>query len=705
MQRFNNIKIWRWTSTALLALILGIASAHAVTWQNRIQKVEAALADANTLSVRVKLEKSPGSAFESFSVDNPARVIVDLPAAANGTGGMQQAVNQGDLRNLEIIQGEDRTRLVLNLNQVLPYSTRLDGNDLIITLQSRPTAPASTSRFTESTTLSEQKHSLQDIGFRRGKGGEGRIQIQLSDANIGIDVRRQGRNLLVDFGKTQLPAKLQHKLDVVDFGTPVQLIDTFSQGDGARMVIEPKGLWEYASYQTDDRFVIEVKPVVEDPNKLAKAGAYSGDKLSLNFQNISVREALNVLADFTSMNIVISDSVAGNLTLRLKEVPWDQALDIIMQSRGLDMRRHGNVLQIAPREELAAKEKLALTAKQEISELESLHTESIQLNYQQADAIAAILSNDKQRILSKRGSAVVDQRTNTIFVQDTASQLEAVRKLVRQIDVPVRQVMIEARIVEASDKFGRDLGARLGYNTTDTFGVGGLRGNVGANQVVAPPGVVNPINGVIGGTYAPGGGTPNVNLPVANAAGTFSMLLFNKNLSKLLSLEITASETDGKSRVISSPRVVTADQKEALIEQGTEIPYQATQTAGGASVATVQFKKASLILKVKPQITPDENVIMNVSINKDTVGTRLYNGVPTVDTNKVETQVLVENGGTVMIGGVHTQVDITTINKVPVLGDVPVLGNLFRNNHRQDDKGELLIFLSPKVLKDTLNLR
>jgi type IV pilus assembly protein PilQ len=703
MQRMIKTITIRYALCALLALVPG-ANALAANWQNSIKSVTAQTVDANTVALRVSLDKAPDSQPESFTLSSPSRVIIDFPATANGVGRSLQEVNQGELRNLEIIQGENRTRLVLNLNQPQPYAIKLDGNDYLITLQSRPvSANTGASRFAAESASEAQKHSLRDIDFRRGKHGEARIQIELSDANIGIDVRRQGRNLLVDFSKTQIPAKLQHKLDVVDFGTPVQMIDTFVQGDNTQMVIEPKGLWEFSSYQTDRRFVVEVKPIVEDPNKLAKAGMYSGDKLSLNFQNITVREALNVIADFTNMNIVISDSVSGSLTLRLKEVPWDQALDIIMQSRGLDMRKHGNVVQIAPREELAAKEKLALTAKQEISELESLHTESIQLNYQQADAIAAILSNDKQRILSKRGSVVVDARTNTLFVQDTASQLEAVRKLVKQIDVSVRQVMIEARIIEATDKFGRDLGARLGYGSTDSFGVGGLRGNLGANQVVAPAGVTNPINGVVGGTYTAPANLPGVNLPVANAAGTFSMLLFNKGLSKLLSLEITAQETDGKSRVISSPRVVTADQKEAVIEQGTEIPYQTVAAIGAPP--TVAFKKASLMLKVKPQITPDENVIMNVSITKDTVGTLYVLGVPTVDTNKVETQVLVENGGTVMIGGVHTQTDLTTTKKVPVLGDVPVLGVLFKNTSRTDNKGELLIFLSPKVLKDSLNLR
>ncbi|MBI5919998.1 MAG: type IV pilus secretin PilQ [Nitrosomonadales bacterium] len=694
-------RIARYVASLLAICACAVSAQELPATANSIQSLEAGSAANGALVLKVTLQNMPSKVPESLSTDTPPRIIIDLPNTSNGLGRSHQEFSNDGLRSVDVIQGEDRTRLILNLNQPLKSNARLDGNDLLISLQAAPvSSSAPTTQFAPAV-VSAQKHNLRDVDFHRGKSGEGRIQVDLSDTGIGMDVRQQGKNLVIDFPKTSLPSNLQRKLDVVDFATPVQMIDTFTQGDSVRMVIEPKGAWEYASYQTDTRLIIEIKPVMEDPNKLVKSSrpGYAGEKLSLNFQNITVREALNVIADFTGLNIVISDSVTGSLTLRLKEVPWDQALDIIMQSRGLDMRKHGNVIQIAPREELSAKEKLELTAKQEISELESLHTESIQLNYQQADAVALILANEKQRILSKRGSAVIDSRTNTIFVQDTATQLEAVRKLVRQIDVPVRQVLIEARVVEASDKFSRSLGARLtGSTGPNGFGIGNMKGAVGVGGV---PGATNiTVNGVNTGLTS-----TNVNLPVANAAGAFSFILANAAATKFIGMELSASEVDNTSRIISSPRVVTADQSEAIIEQGTEIPYQAIQTAGGAAMTTVMFKKASLSLKVKPQITPDENVIMHVSITKDTVGTLVVNGVPTVDTNKVDTQVLVENGGTVVIGGVHTQTQSNLVNKVPGLGDIPVLGNLFKNTVRVDNKGELLIFLSPKVLKNNLNLR
>lgn len=698
-----------WSAVRLLGLLLalGTLSAHAqADAQNSITALNVSSAENGTTVVKVELSRPLANVPAGFTINTPPRIAFDFPNTANGLGRSVQDFAEGDLRSANIVQAGNRTRLVINLHQMLSYDTRIDGNNLLITLQGKAAAAGSvttTSRFAEAK-KGAQQHSLRDIDFRRGKSGEGRIQVDLSDPGIGIDIRQQGTTLIVDFLKTGLPRNLQRKLDVLDFATPVQSVDTFAQGDNVRMVIEPHGLWEHAAYQTDNKFIVEVKPVAEDPNKLVKGSqtGYAGEKLTLNFQKIDVREALNVIADFTELNMVISDTVGGNLTLRLKDVPWDQALDIILQSRGLDMRKNGNVIQVAPREEIAAKEKIDLTARQEISDLEELRTESFQLSYQKGEAMAALLASDKQRILSKRGSAVVDPRTNTLFVQDTPSRLEEARKLIKQIDVPVRQVMIEARIVEASDRFGRELGVRLGYNTTDTFNVGNLRGNVGANAVGVPAGTVNPINGVTGGTFTANANTPNVNLPAAAAAGTFSMLLFNRGLSKLLSVELTALETDGKGKIISSPRVVTADKVEATIEQGTEVPYQQASSSGATTTA---FKKATLSLKVTPQITPDDNIMMDVNVTKDSVGAATFNGVPTIDTNKVNTQVLVENGGTVVIGGVYAQTDTTTVNKVPVLGDVPVLGGLFRKTNRVDNKSELLIFISPKIMQDALNLR
>jgi len=686
-----------------ISIVFGILSGQAqADAQNSITALSVSAGNGVTV-IKVGLEQPLASLPSGFTISTPPRIAFDFPNTANGLGKSIQDFTEGDLRSANIVQAGSRTRLVVNLNQMLIYDTKIEGNNLMITLHSKPAetvASSTTSRFAEAKP-GTQKHELLDIDFRRGKNGEGRIQVDLSDPGVGIDIRQQGTALIVDFLKTSLPRNLQRKLDVVDFATPVQGVDTFVQGDNVRMVIEPRGLWEHAAYQTDNKFIVEVKPVADDPNKLVKGGkiGYTGEKLTLNFQKIDVREALNVIADFTETNMVISDTVKGDLTLRLKDVPWDQAFDIILQSRGLDMRKSGNVIQVAPREEIAAKEKLDLTSRQEISELEELRTESFQISYQKADALAALLSSDKQRILSKRGSAVVDARTNTLFIQDTPSRLEEARKLIKQIDVPVRQVMIEARVVVASDNFGKNLGVRLGYNSGDAFQVGNssrLFGNIGANQAMMPAAV----GGAPVLTTMPAN-LPNVNLPSAGTAGVFSMLLFNSSLSKLLSVELTALETDSQGKVISSPRVVTSDQTEATITTGTDIPYQQASSSGATNVA---FKTAALSLSVKPQITPDDHVIMDIKVNKDSVGT-LYAGVPSIDTNAIKTQVLVENGGTVVIGGVYSQTISDGVNKVPWLGDIPVLGFLFRSTAKVDNKSELLIFITPKIIKDAMSLR
>ena len=679
----------------LFGLIIFGAQAQAET-QNSISALSASAGNGITV-IKVELAQPLANLPAGFAINTPPRIAFDFPDTANGLGKSAQDFTEGDLRSANIVQAGNRTRLVINLNQMLTYDSKIEGNNLLITLHTKSSDMASskTSRFAEEK-QGAQQHELRDIDFRRGKNGEGRIQVDLSDPGIGIDIRQQGTSLIVDFLKTNLPRNLQRKLDVGDFATPVQNVDTYAQGDNVHMVIEPKGNWEHSAYQTDNKFIVEVKPVVVDADKLTKGSkpGYSGEKLTLNFQKIDVREALNVIADFTGTNMVISDTVSGNITLRLKDVPWDQAFDIILQSRGLDMRKNGNVIQVAPRAEIAAKEKIDLTSRQEISELEDLRTESFQISYQKADALAALLSSKDQRILSKRGSAVVDARTNTLFLQDTPDRLEEARKLIKQVDVPVRQVMIEARIVEASDNFGKNLGVRLGYNSTDAFSVGNstrLFGNIGANSVTGGP---------LAGTVMPAN-TPNVNLPSAGTAGAFSMLLFNSNASKLLSVELTALETDSKGKVISSPRVVTSDQTEATIATGTEIPYQQASSSGATNVA---FKSATLSLSVKPQITPDDNVIMDIKVNKDSVG-QLYAGVPSIDTNKVTTQVLVENGGTVVIGGVYTQQQSDGVNKVPLLGDIPILGALFRSSAKLDNKSELLVFITPKIIKDAMSLQ
>jgi type IV pilus assembly protein PilQ len=694
---------------ALLMLIVTGAAQPVGAQENAIEAIEVSPQQGGKTVLKVTLKAPPPAPPAGFSIVNPPRIAFDFPNTTNALGRSTQDVAGGDVRRINVVQASGRTRMVLELTRGLSYDARVDGRAVLITLQDA-TAAASTG-----TALSQQfaqpapadrTHSVRDIDFRRGGTGEGRIVVDLSDNAVGIDIKQQGRSVVVDFLNTSLPKNLERRLDVTDFGTPVQTVDALAQGSNARLVITPRGNWEHSAYQTDNRFIVEVKQIVEDPNRLVQGSrpGYQGEKISLNFQNVEVRAVLQVLADFTGLNIITSDTVSGSLTLRLKDVPWDQALDIILQAKGLDKRKSGNVVWIAPRDELATREKLALEARQQIAELEPTHTESFQLNYQKAQDVQAFLSTGTQRILSKRGSAVIDARTNTVFVQDTPTRLEEIRRLIRQIDIPVRQVMIESRIVEASDTFSRNLGVRLGYHDRSRgWGVpsqnSGVRVLPGANltdttfhttQIDTTPTLSD---------------FSNVNLPAGNisgaAAGVLSLVLFNTNATRFLNLELSALQADGKGKIISSPRVITADKNEATIEQGTEIPYQQATSSGATAV---QFKKATLSLKVKPQITPDNNVIMSLRVNKDSVG-QVTAGGPAIDTKQVSTEVLVENGGTVVIGGIYTQEERSTTNKVPVLGDLPYVGFLFKNNEKTDDRRELLIFITPRILKETLTQR
>ena len=660
------------------------------------------------LTLKEALRSQPGS----FTVANPARIAFDLPNTVNNLGRSSQNIGEGELVSMNMVQAGERTRMVLKLRQLVSYDSRIDGNSLVITLAGAPVTSvsggAAVTHFVEA--KQADSHAMRDIDFRRGKAGEGRIVVDLSDSSTGIDIRAQGQNLVIDFFKTALPDKLRRRLDVTDFGTPVQSINTFVQGENVRMVIAPKGLWEHSAYQTDTQFVVEVKQIVADPNRLAQGSkvGFSGEKLSLNFQNVEVRSVLNVIADFTDLNIITSDAVGGSLTLRLKDVPWDQALQIILDTRGLDMRKNGNVVWIAPRDELATKEKLALESQQQIGELEAVRTESFVLNYQKAAEVQALLSSTTQKILSKRGSAVVDARTNTVFVQDVPARLEDVRKLIAQIDVAVRQVMIEARIVEASDTFSKNLGAKLGYNQRVPGGdwvIGrGLRTSVGPSLTNTAQNTID-VTGSGPPTNLSGDAAQNVNMPATGLggfnAGVISTILFNRNFTRFISLELSALEADGKGKIISSPRVLTGDKVEALIEQGTELPYQAATSSGATAVS---FRKANLSLKVKPQITPDGNIIMTLDINKDSVGQVTAAGFA-IDTKHVKTEVLVENGGTVVIGGIFSQDERTSITKVPFFGDIPVLGNLFKNTGKTDNKTELLVFITPRIVDDRLSVR
>ena len=625
-----------------------------------------------------------------FSVASPARIALDFPDTANGMGKSVQTFNEGDLKSVNIVQSDGRTRVVLNLNRIMNHETTLEGNALLLALTpstSRAWQEGGTDRSTEhfsQSPLAMATHSIRDIVFRRGREGEARILVDMSDSSSGIDIRQQGRLLIVDFIKATVPESLRKKLDVVDFATPVISVSTVQQGENARMTVEPKGLWEHNAYQTDNQFVIEVKPIIEDPNKLVQGsrGGYQGEKLSLNFQNVEVRRLLQVIGEFTGLNVVVSDSVGGSITLILKDVPWDQALDIILQQKGLDMRKNGNVILIAPREEIATREKLEYEAISQIGDLEPLRTESFQMNYIKGEDVRKLLADPKQTILSKRGSALLDDRSNILFVQDTTSRLEDVRAMIAKVDIPVRQVIIEARIIEARDTFSKNLGVRLGSGTGSS---------AHQNAWINPGRRLDPI-GTRGSTE----------LTEAGIVGNLTLTLFNSKMTKFLDLEISASESDGTTKNIANPRVMTANQVEAIVEQGVEIPYQEATSSGAASVS---YKKANLSLRVKPQITPDGRVTMSLDINKDTPNTELMQGSVAVDTQHIKTEVLVENGGTVVIGGIYKREVENGASRVPFFGDLPYLGWLFKNRSWRDDKAELLIFITPRIVSEGLALR
>ena len=694
------IQIKQYLLVIISACLMALPAANAQESKpNSIESMNV-LQQGSVLSVKLTFKEPLAVLPAGFTVAQPARVALDFPNTVNGLGKASQEYNEGDLRSANIVQVEGRTRLVFNLKQAMTYEATIEGNDLLLAFSQTgkiDSAAGKLAAFAEAR-ASKVPNSIRNVEFRRGKDGEARITVDLSDSNAGIDIRQQGPNLVVDFVKVSLPDNLRKRLDVTDFATPVTAVNTVQQGANTRMTISPKGLWEHNAYQTDNQFVIEVKQVVENPNKLVQGtrGGYQGEKLSLNFQNVDVRRLLQVIGEFTGMNMVVSDSVQGAITLILKDVPWDQALDIIMQQRGLDMRKNGNVILIAPREEIATKEKLDFESKAQIGDLEPLRTESFQLNYQKAEAIQKLLTDTNQRMLSKRGSAVVDARTNILFVQDTPSRLEDVRLLIAKVDLTVRQVMIEARIVEAGDSFAKNLGVR--------FSTGGTTRTVNTTtgeMTVSNSSTLARINDVtrtsqIGAVNLPA-------TPRAGNAGTFALSLYNSSYTRFLNAEISALESDGRGKVISSPRVMTANQVEAIIEQGVEIPYQQATSSGATSVS---FRKANLSLKVKPQITPDGKITMTLDINKDTPNTKLSTGAGVaIDTKHVKTEVLVENGGTVVIGGIYTQDVRDNTQRIPFFGDLPYIGWLFKNREWIDDKTELLVFITPKIVAEGLTVR
>lgn len=706
-----NMKPWR---VAMAGLSLALVSP--LTWAAAAIQAITSTQQAGTDVVRIELSEPLAALPAGFIVQTPPRIAIDLPGVGSELERSVVEINQGNVRTVNVAQAGERTRLVLNLRQATTYTASLQGKTLLLSLAPAVTSNASQSAGTTRVGGSEVVHfaenknvnplALKDIDFRRGQDGSGRVVIDLPNNQVGVDIKQQGQALVVEFMRTTLPERLRRRFDVTDFGTPVQNMTAEQVGDRVKLTVKPKGDWEHSAYQSDNQFVLEVRARKAEPNKLTPGPGYAGEKLSLNFQNIEVRALLQVIADFTNFNVVTSDTVTGTVTLRLKDVPWDQALDIIMQAKGLGVRKTGNVLWIAPKDEIYTKEKLDLEAKKQIEDLEPLRTQSFQLNYAKAEEIADRLtggsgsggSGTKTKTISPRGSVFHEQRTNQIFVTDIPSKLEEIQQMISKIDIPMRQVLIEARIVEATDTFGRNLGIKLGGRSNSLQGsgtyVGGNYQGVGEMTGVAK---------LTDGSYTPN--TYFVNMPAGGINGvnaaSVALSLFGASKGRFLNLELSALEAEGKGKIVSSPRVITADQVKALIEQGTELPYQTATSSGATSIA---FRKASMKLEVTPQITPEGSIILDVDVNKDSVG-RITTAGYAIDTKHVQTQVLVENGGTVVIGGIYMQSETENKSQVPLLGDIPVLGNLFKMRSKTSERSELLIFLTPKVITEKGALR
>lgn len=694
---------------ALTGLLLTLTASGLHAQQSAVESISGSMQGGAEV-IRIDLSRPLDKLPPSFSIQSPARIALDFPGYSNSIGRSSVELNQGNVRSASVVQAGERTRVVLNLKQATAYKAEIQGKSLLISLE--PVAASASAVGNQGGAFAEGQNRdvvpLKDVDFRRGSDSAGRIIVALQNSQTGVDLRQQGQSLVVEFLKTSLPEGLRRRLDVGDFGTPVQTVTTFQVGDRVRMIIEPRGAWNHSAYQSDNQFVVEVREQKIDPNKLVQGPSFSGEKLSLNFQNIEVRSLLQVIADFTNFNVVTSDTVAGSLTLRLKDVPWDQALQIIMDAKGLGMRKTGTVLWIAPKDEIDSRTKKDLESSQAIENLEPLRTQAFQMNYAKSADIAQQIgagggsSTGGGRILSPRGSAISEPRTNQLFVTDIASRLAQVQELISKLDVAVRQVLIEARIVEASDTFGKSLGVRLGGSD-----LRGLRGGdagyaLGGTNRVAFGGTYN----AVASTTREASGTIDtlnsnfVNLPAVGQGGynpaSFAVSIFSSAANRFLNLEISALEADGKGKVVSSPRVVTADQTKALIEQGTELPYQVATASGATSIA---FRKANLKLEVTPQITPEGNIILDLDVNKDSVGQATSSGFA-INTKHIKTQVLVENGGTVVIGGIFELNETEAETKVPLLGDLPGVGNLFKTRQRSSNKQEMLVFITPKMITD-----
>jgi type IV pilus assembly protein PilQ len=680
---------------------------------------------------------------EDFATENPARIAIDFPGVSSGLERKSMPIGLGVAHSLVAIEASDRTRVVINLNDSVPYAVRTQGNRVTVALNpDRPApVPRAASRLPASAGPARAagrpgpRGAVKDIDFRRGADGEGRVLITLPSSDTRVSVREEGQDVVVDIADTELPQRLFRRLDVVDFATPVVAVESRGVDGDVQVDIQTSDDYEYLAYQTDNLFTLEFRALTPAEKEQLERDkiVYSGDRLSLNFQDIEVRAVLQLLADFTGLNLVASDTVRGNITLRLKNVPWDQALDIILKTKGLSMRQTGNVIMVAPTPEIAAQEKLELESKQQIEELAPLRSEFVQINYAKAADLAQLIKSEQNNLLSDRGNVTVDTRTNTLLVQDTAAKLEEIRRLVIRLDIPVRQVMIESRVVIANNDFARDLGVRFGLSASmgatdnnELLIAGGQPGHLSTIEIDKGPfmgaydpsfyqepspnagpyrGSGNPLVPFNSGIEIPAGSGNDslwVNLPAPTPSGAVNFLL-GKVGSHLIQLELSAMQREGRGEIVSSPRVVTSDQHQATIKVGQEIPYQESSASGRTTVA---FKEAVLQLDVTPHITPDDRIIMDLKVNKDAPNfANAVLGVPPVDTRSVETSVLVDNGETVVLGGVYEREKTFNREQVPWLGDLPVVGNLFKTTQRQDNNQELLIFVTPKILRGDLTRR
>jgi type IV pilus assembly protein PilQ len=681
--------------------------------QPALQAIDVQPLTGQQLQLTMRLS-GPASQPMSFTIDNPARISFDLPNTTLALPSRRIDVHASGLDTILAAETKDRTRLVLNLDKLVPYDTRVEGNNIIVLLggvNAATAAAAAPAGAAAPVSNSGGVRELRAIDFRRSADGAGRVIVKLSDPHIRINLHQVGNQIVVDFADAGVPPNLMRRYDATDYGTPVSSFDVTRAGNGSRISIAANGDYEQLAYQSDDQYVVEVAPRHKAANAPEDKPVYTGERLTLNFQDIETRAVLQLLADASGQNIVVSDSVSGNVTLRLQNVPWDQALDIVLRTKGLDKRRQDNVIIVAPQAELAAREKAELAAHKEVQELAPLRSEYLQVNYAKAADMAALIKTQTNSLLSSRGSVAVDERTNTLLLQDTTDRLTDIRRLVATLDIPVRQVQIEARIVIVNNDFERDLGARFGFTNYQKNGQTGLVTTTGtaagtdqaigsALSNVQSTGSIYPIS-VPTGTNA--ANRYNVNLPVSSPAGSWALGILGNNY--IVDLELSAAQAETQANIISSPRVITANQKEATIEQGVEIPYQQSASSGAT---TIQFKKAVLSLKVTPQITPDNRIILDLDVRDDNVGTVVVASggvnVPSINTREIATQVLVNDGQTVVLGGILSTTQREDDTKVPYLGDIPVLGILFRQTQHTDDKDELMIFITPKIVREGVNV-